>query len=219
MKFRENADVITSKGDKVGRVNKVVVDPSTEEVTHLVVKKGLFLTRDRVVPLDQVQSATEDLVVLRDDVEDPDSFPNFEETRYVPAAGIEEFQCWEAWEARKVILYHTRINMPWWKDGPDINPPKPPFVKTTRRNIPEGTVPLEEGAKVMDAEGNPVGNIAEIYAEPEEHRITHLLIERGILGKEKKLIPSAWVKDIFEDSVRLSVRSSVIENLPEPVSG
>jgi len=38
------------------------------------------------------------------------------------------------------------------------------------------------------------------------------------LSKEKKLIPSMWIKDIYEDSVRLSVKNQVIESLPEPES-
>jgi len=149
---------------------------------------------------------------------DPDAFPNFEETQHVPTGGIEDFKRREAQEARRVMWYHSRINMPWWGGGPNPSPPKPLFIKETQRNIPDGTVPLEEGAKVGDAEGKAVGDIEQIYAEPEEHRVTHLLIARGTLATEKKLIPSAWIKDIFEDSVRLTVKNDVIENLPAPQS-
>jgi hypothetical protein len=35
MKFKENTDVMTSGGEKIGRI-----DPATGEVTHLVVKKA-----------------------------------------------------------------------------------------------------------------------------------------------------------------------------------
>ena len=38
MKFKENAEVLTSTGDMVGRIDRVVIDPKSNEVTHLVVK-------------------------------------------------------------------------------------------------------------------------------------------------------------------------------------
>jgi len=216
MHFRENAAVLTFGGEKIGRIDRVVIDPATGEVTHLVVKKGLLLTKDKVVPVDQIDAATEQRVSLKKSAADPDVLPDFEETQHIPVAGIEEFKRREAEDAQRVMWYHTRINLPWWNTGPAPSPPKPLFVKETQRNIPEGTIPLKEGAKVLDAEDNSVGDIEEVYAEPEEHRVTHLLISRGTLAREKKLIPSAWVKDIFEDSVRLSVKNDVIENLPAP---
>jgi len=40
MQFNENAEVFTSTGEKVGRIDRVVIDPKSDELTHLVVKKG-----------------------------------------------------------------------------------------------------------------------------------------------------------------------------------
>jgi len=216
MHFRENADVLTFDEEKIGRIDRVVIDPASGEVTHLVVKKGLLLTQDKVVPVDQIDAAADEQVVLNEGAGDPDAFPDFEETQHVPIGGVEDFQRREAQEARQVMWYHTRINMPWWGGSPYPSPPKPLFVKETQRNIPDGTVPLEEGAKVVDAEGKSVGDVEQVYAEADEHRVTHLLVSRGVISKDKKLIPSAWIKDIFEDAVRLTVKNTVIENLPAP---
>jgi uncharacterized protein YrrD len=218
MQFKEKADVLTSDGRKLGRIDRVVINPGTEEITHLVVKKGLLLTRDKVVPIDQISTTTEHQVVLKKRTTVPDEFPDFEETQYIPVGGVEEFRQRESEQAQRVIWYHTRINIPWWREAPSLRPLKPLFIKKTQRNIPEDTIPLEEGAKVIDTGGEPVGEIEEVYAETEEHRVTHLLISRGAFTKEKKLIPSAWVKDIFEGSVRLSVERKVIENLPQAAS-
>ena len=217
MKFMENAEVLTSSEDKVGRIDRIVVDPATGAVTHLVVKKGLLLTHDKVVPVDQVDSTTENRVLLKKTADNPDEFPDFEETQYIPVGGVEDFNERESEQARRLLWYHTRINVAWWGKGLNPGRPKPLYVKKTRRNIPEGSIPLEEGAKVVDARGETVGEVEEVYAEPKEHRVTHILISRGIFAKEEKLIPSAWVKDILEDSVRLSVEKKVIENLPNRV--
>lgn len=37
MEFREGTDVVTAGGEKVGEIERVVIDPRTREVTHIVV--------------------------------------------------------------------------------------------------------------------------------------------------------------------------------------
>jgi len=54
MQFRENADVFTPAGEKIGRLDRVVIDPGSFEVTHIVTQKGLQqenLFNVRFVPL------------------------------------------------------------------------------------------------------------------------------------------------------------------------
>lgn len=215
MHFKENADVLTAGGQKIGRIDRVVIDPGTDKVTHFVIKKGLLFTRDKVIPVDQAASTSEDQVRLKKDAANPDEFPDFEETHYIAVGGIEDFKQRESEKAKRLIWYYTRINVPWWGEHPYPLYPKPLFVKKTQRNIPQGTVPVEEGAKVVDMEGTPVGEIEDIFADPSENRITHLLVSQGTFAKEKKLIPSTWLSDISEDSVRLSLGKKIIDNLPE----
>ena len=52
------------KNGKCGKLQKIVVDPESMEVTDLIVSKGLILTEDRVVPVSDVDRATEDYVML-----------------------------------------------------------------------------------------------------------------------------------------------------------
>ena len=88
MQFKEGAQVFTSDGEEAGKVDRVVLDPITNEITHLVVRKGFLFTEDKVVPIDLVQSATEERVELKG-VEDLDALPQFEETYYVRAEETE----------------------------------------------------------------------------------------------------------------------------------
>lgn len=215
MHFKENAEVLTPLGEKVGRIDRVVVDPGSDKVTHLVVKKGVLFTEDKVVPLDAVDVTTDKLVVLKRSSDDPDRFPKFEETHYIPEGPFEDSRNREAQRARRLIWYQTNVNTPFLAPGPPATPVTPFYIKRTRRNIPKGSIPLDEGATVVDAAENKVGWVEEIFAEPQDRQVTHILISKGILIKKKKLIPIAWVKDIFEDSIRLSVTREFVENLPE----
>jgi hypothetical protein len=82
-------------------------------------------------------------------------------------------------------------------------------------NIPEGTVPLEERAKVVSSEGDHVGDVERVYVQEEEQRVTHVLISKGLISKTRKLIPSMWVERVSEDEVRLSISKNFVEGLPE----
>src|SRR5436190_8956242 len=89
MQFKQGTDVFTADSRQVGTIDRVVMNPRTKEVTHIVVRKGFLFTEDKVVPIDLVATATEDRVVLRSDVGDLDALPQFEEAHYIPLAEAE----------------------------------------------------------------------------------------------------------------------------------
>lgn len=216
MRFTENAKVLAADGDKVGEVERVVIDPKTHQVTHIVVRKGLLFKEDKAVPVDLVASATEDTVALRPDAGDLETLPPFEEEHYVIV------------DERELARYGV--------DGPSYPSPViwyPPFgaappyvvksgigqadpvVATTQRNVPEGTVALEEGADVISADDEHVGDVEQVLTDPLADRVTHFVITEGLLLKERKLIPSQWVSTMTEDKVKLAVGSEFLERLPE----
>jgi uncharacterized protein YrrD len=216
VQFKENAEVVTSDGQKVGKIDRVVFDPKSNELTHLVVQKGFLFTEDKVVPLNFVESAIEERVVLKEGQLDLDEFPNFEEAHYVPVeeAGGSEQRAHDGLD--RLAWYYPVPGSAWWRQRSLANPgiSKPPYVRKTEVNIPEGTVALEEGAKVVSSEGEHVGNIERVYADEEEQRVTHLLISKGLISKSRKLIPSMWVDSVREDEVRLSISERFVEKLP-----
>ena len=78
MELREGMGVFTPGGEQVGTVNRFVLDPGTNEVTHIVIQKGWLLPEDKVVPFEMVSSATGERVVLSEEVGDFDKLPPFE---------------------------------------------------------------------------------------------------------------------------------------------
>lgn len=216
MQITVNAEVVTLDGQKVGKIDRVVLDPNSNELTHLVVQKGFLFTKDKVVPLDCVESASGEQVVLKEGQLDLDDYPDFEETHYVRVEDAEVSEEGETDSPSRLAWYYPLPGSAWWRARNLAYPgiPKPPYVRKTEVNIPEGTVALEEGAKVISSEGEHVGNIERVFADEEEQRVTHLLISKGLISKSRKLIPSMWVKSVTEDEVRLSVGEHFVEKLP-----
>src|SRR5436309_1374760 len=85
MQFQAGADVLNANDEKVGKVDRVVLDPRSKEVTHLVVRKGALFKTDKVLPVGMVASTDPDRVRLRPDAEALAGLPDFEETHYVAA--------------------------------------------------------------------------------------------------------------------------------------
>ena len=86
-------------------------------------------------------------------------------------------------------------------------------------NIPENTVALKEGARVIDCDDKEVGHVAQVLTSTPTEQVTHFLIVKGLLVKEHRLIPVGWVDRLTDDEVKLGVDSSIVERLPvvEPV--
>ena len=47
----ENARVIGLNGEHVGNVEEVVIDPTSDQVTHFVISKGMFFSEDKLIPV------------------------------------------------------------------------------------------------------------------------------------------------------------------------
>jgi len=217
MRYEQGANVYTAEGDKIGEINRVVMDPKTHEVTHVVVQKGFLFTVDKVVPVSLIGPAIEDRVTLRENAGDLEALPDFEETHYILLSEEEEKAATEQGQARPLYWYPPAGAL-WWRSGgylgfPGLFYPMPPYVVETERNIPDGTVALKEGAKVISADDEHVGDVEVMLTDPQENRVTHLVISKGLLLKERKLIPTSWVSIVMSNEIHLAVGSSVIEGL------
>ena len=213
MQFKEGAKVYSADGERVGTVNGVVLEPDTKDVTHLLVQNGFLFKEDRVVPVSLVGPATEERVTLRQDADDLEELPIFEEARYA-GADLDEAPGVRSAGWVRPLYWYPGIGA-WWSAGGVATYPKPRFVGETEKNIPEGTVALKVGAKVIGSDGEQVGDVEQVFTEPLEDRATHLLISEGLLLKDKKLIPTRWVNHVLESEVHLSVESTFVERLPE----
>jgi uncharacterized protein YrrD len=213
MQYKEGANVFTADGSEVGDIDRVVLDPNTQEITHLVVRKGLLFTKDKLVPVEAVRSATDERVTLNE-VDDRDALPDFEEMHYVRADEISQKKAYASGYAQPYYWYPP-THLTWWDQTPPTLYPAPPYVVEIKRNIPKGTVPLKEGADVITADDEQVGEIERLYADPTQDRATHLLLSKGLFFKEKKLVPTLWISQVSENEVHLSVSSGFINNLPE----
>lgn len=220
MELREGVGVFTSDDKQVGKINRFILDPETNEVTHVVVQKGWLLSEDKVVPLNMVRSTTEEKVILTGNADDFNKLPPFEESHFVRMYNDDFHQAEDASDSLSPVYFwypplmypnHGAYGMP--------NSPLAPLAHLeTKRNIPEETIPLKEGANVISSDEKHVGNVERLFIDASSKKVTHFLITKGLLFKERKLIPAHWVKYVGEEKIHLLVSSSLLERLPDTIS-
>lgn len=74
--LKEGAKVLTSDGKHVGKVERILANPEMDQVTHLVISKGMFPKETKLVPLEWVRTMTEDEVHLGFDEHQVEELPD-----------------------------------------------------------------------------------------------------------------------------------------------
>jgi hypothetical protein len=74
---------------------------------------------------------------------------------------------------------------------------------------------LERGSPVFAADGQRVGEVAEVRADENADIFDSIVIERGLLGGERHLVGADHVAEIHERGVQLSIEAAAFEALRE----
>lgn len=201
IQLQKHAHVLAANAQEVGFLERVVLNPESNVITHIVVRNGPLLNKeDKVLPIELVTDTTEDLVLLQADAATVESMPLFEE--------------------RQIVGEEQSVGMLASSDHPVAMPVDRPlidvedtYITEAVQNIPEGTVAMKAGAKIITADGENLGHVERILADSSVNQITHLLISRGIFSKDVKVIPIRWVLKIGEDHVYLNVNKDSVEGL------
>jgi len=212
VQFQKNAKVLTSTGQRIGSLERIVVNPKSKAMTDIVVRTGGLLdAEEKVVPIGLVTETTESQIVLNEDAGDLDDFPAFEEEHLVEGGENPE----QPYITMPATIQPVVFGYPGL--GPSIvtTTPGEPLVTEVEQNIPESTVAMKEGAKVISADGDNLGRLERVLAEPALDQITHLLISTGGLARKLKLIPAQWVLTLGEDEVHLRVKKDQVEELTD----
>lgn len=202
--INQGADVITADGERVGSVDRIVLDPLTKDVSHVVVRSGVLFGEDKVIPIDMISTTDEQQIVLDKGVSDED-IPLFEEHQYVTV--LEDFYQSDLGSVPPLVYF-----------GPyALATPMVAKVSETVRNrdIPDRAVAVETGAKVVANDGEKVGKFEQVLMT-DGGVATHLVVDVGsLLVEQHKGVPIGWIESIDEDEIRLGVPTSMIEAIPD----
>jgi sporulation protein YlmC with PRC-barrel domain len=212
MILKNGQKVFTDDCTSLGKLSRVVVDPITRRVSHIIVRQGFLFPEERVFPINLVRVSDEDQITVYDIEASFEDMPQFSEKFYIEVDDEEPGQKKDKKSLRTYFPYP-----PLYSGGLMHSYP----VYTDRgyrekkvENIPEGTIAVEEYAAVFDMHGDHVGNLEQVLTDSISDRVTHLVIAEGLIFKERTLVPMEWVSKLEERSVHLAVGPKILETLP-----
>ncbi len=209
MRFVKGAEVFTAQGEKIGTLNRVVIDAKTRDVTDLVVSRGMF-NSEKVIPVGLVDLDKEDRIMLRQTNQGVDDFLDYETTNYVPIDQVGDPE-----NNIETYYWYPPVSYERSPSGGMIPGTFPDYVLRTKTSIPEGRVTISEGEQVISADGKHIGNVEQVVTHAEENNVTHFVIGKGFLLREHKLVPVFWVTNIEGGKIHLSVEARLFERLPD----
>lgn len=212
LELREGSHLYSAEGDDLGTVREFVVEPSTGDVTHVLVEKGVFFTDDRVVPIETIDRVEDDQIVLSKDVE-PATLPQFvrehfalmdDETRTrldVPSGYMWRYPTTYAGPFPIYPTYPMPTGAP---SRLTVTEPR------TREALAEQEI-IGKSTPVLSTDGDKVGTVSEVQVDEDGH-LSHLVVDLGFLSDEK-VLPAHWIEAIESDGVTLAVSNVAVESL------
>jgi sporulation protein YlmC with PRC-barrel domain len=174
-----------------GEVSRIIVDPATRTVTHLVIDPRHHHMPGRLVPVDLIDTAGGE-VHVRCTLAEFGNFDPAEEAELVqggPPGGL-------------------------GPAGMDTPPGIPHAVQTiTEDVVPLGETELRRGERVHALDGE-IGQVQGFAVDPDDHRVTHVLLKEGHLwGRKEVAIPVGAISNL-RNGVVLSITKKEVADLP-----
>ena len=70
------------------------------------------------------------------------------------------------------------------------------------------------GADVYTTDGK-AGKLMKVVIDPENERVTHLIVEKGLLAKTDRVVPLEAIAETGDDGIRLGLSTAELEELPQ----
>jgi uncharacterized protein YrrD len=177
-----------------GKTAWVIINPVTQQVTHLVVRDKSLSRKEHLMPIEQVSSITYDSVQVKCSKEDIKKSEPFEKKQFIPASTFNS--------SSVPHLMHPYIMS------------RNLLVPQKAERIPPDALMIRRGAHVEAADGH-AGKVEEFLVEPAVGKITHLLVSAGhFYDKRRIFVPVAHIDHVSAGTVYLKSCRKEIAALP-----
>jgi uncharacterized protein YrrD len=188
------------QGKQVGEVQRLVLDGTTLELSHLTVAKGWLLPRDIVVPVSEVDRVEDGVVWLRINEDQLQQYPDFIEEHYVaPSPGEPVLNTYRPGSYLYTPLVPP-LGVGWYM--PAHYGLMASMPNEIEKNVPDGSVTLSEGTDVWAGQ-DQVGTVAGVRLHPRTNQVTHIVVSKGWLFPEEQVLPIDMVGAVDEQGLHL----------------
>ena len=194
----------------VGRLIRVIVDPTVEEVTHLVIEPEHRPDLGRLVPLDLVDfNDPSGGISLRCTKEQFENLDPAEDTQVIPAT--DAYGGYGPGQISYMPYYGLEGGGMAVPGVGGVGAIAPQVVATD--SVPLGEVEIRRGEPVQATDGH-IGRVQGLIIHRGSRHVTHFLLQEGHLwGKKEVAIPISAVAST-RDGIGLTISKRDVQDLP-----
>ena len=187
--------------EPIGRLKALICDPTTDEITHLVVNADEVPGSERLVPIEHLAHPRDDRLGLDISRHEFFELPTFETLRFFPVSRSSS-SVGGAGDAE----WHLPLFL--------SEPQAMTFVPNER--IPKSEIALRRGTEVFDENRHRLGRVHAFVVDPSSHDITHLVLEEShLLHRKDVAVPVDNIDHMDETAIRLNIDAATVDRLPD----
>jgi len=232
MKVELGSRVKSRDGQDVGNVKHLIVDPSDNRVTAVVLEQGFILTHDSIVPIEELSLTPENEVEINRLADQVKDLPPFHASDYrEPDTGMDDDApkryglplVGVLWPS--VNPYPSSISgtagygaVPLFTPMGDQQEPVPlasvdreemtvPADEPRPEHEPAGRRPtaISRGSDVYDMSGEKIGEVKDVEFDGMTGRTMNVVITRGVLFTESITLPADKIATVDDEAVYLNI--------------
>lgn len=200
--------VYTSDGQDVGSIDRLILDPGTNEVKAAVIRKGVFLRHDKEVPYEMMDITSDGDIRLSATAAQVHSLPEFLPGAYTtpPAdyplpAGYPSESVYLPYSFGLGGLGATPLGM-----MPDNAEAREVRAAWHRQDIENAVI--QEGSKVFSREEEQVGEVHQLNFDQHTGVLTHIVVRRGFIFTKDTELPASMIAGVRDGAVTLSISAA-----------
>ena len=184
-----------------GKSTHLLVNPAARKMTHLVVAESTLPHPEYVVPIEAVEAASADVIVLNCSRDELHHMKRFVRTEYVEVP-------------MAVGAYSGTYGAGTYLAWPYVVPEVMVRVPVEQEQFPADELVVHRGTRV-EARDGAAGYVDELLVDPGTGNVTHLVMREGVLwGQKDVAIPVSAIYTASDNTVELKLSKQEIAALP-----
>jgi sporulation protein YlmC with PRC-barrel domain len=192
-----------------GSIERVVIDPVAQRVTHLVVDPGRG--EDKLVPVTLVDDEAEG-IKLACTAGEFAALESAEEGQFLPG-GDNDFG-YDPAQTMVWPFFRPNIALAGGMNPPPFHGPSSGGGRRVQERVPAGEVQIRRGDRVEARDGE-AGRVRGLVVDGRQNTVSHVLLSEGHLwGRKTVAVPIADVDNVGP-AIRVSYTKEELKDLPD----
>jgi osmotically-inducible protein OsmY len=193
------------KNGKFGKLQKLVIDPESMKITDLVVGKGFIQVEERIVPVSDVERATDEYVMLSINDTKVKEYPEYVEL--LSNSSVETSTKSDSKTNNTAYVAHPYVFGPAVRYSPVLHRP---IIHT---NVPPDHEVVERSTTVHNQD-QKIGVIDRLLVDAGSGELTNVVVDPGLFASSF-IVPISTIDRVDEEGIFLAIDEEVIDQFPE----